>query len=176
MSTAVEESTSWTRIPRRPRCYAMNDHQSTRFAPTMHNNSKVLNTLSYSWKICHIWVICKAWADRSNQVLITFCIVTCLNSLIIYIMLAVYKLMRSEFQGLYCVFNWDLLRMFLLCVVIGSNVCRANNGGCSSLCLLTPTGRSCACADDQILDTDNKTCKGGVCCALSGLTYKSYYK
>lgn len=50
--------------------------------------------------------------------------------------------------------------MFLLCVVTGSNVCRANNGGCSSLCLLTPTGRSCACADDQILDTDNKTCKG----------------
>lgn len=85
-----------------------------------------------------------------------------------------YKLMRSEFQGLYCVFNWDLLRMFLLCAVIGSNVCRANNGGCSSLCLLTPTGRSCACADDQILDTDNKTCKGGVCCALSGLKWRKW--
>ncbi|XP_072105063.1 low-density lipoprotein receptor-related protein 1-like [Mobula birostris] len=41
----------------------------------------------------------------------------------------------------------------------GSNACRVNNGGCSSLCLANPEGRSCACAEDQILDTDNVTCK-----------------
>ncbi|XP_023125210.2 low-density lipoprotein receptor-related protein 1 isoform X1 [Amphiprion ocellaris] len=41
----------------------------------------------------------------------------------------------------------------------GSNACRVNNGGCSSLCLAIPNGRSCGCADDQILDVDNVTCK-----------------
>lgn len=43
---------------------------------------------------------------------------------------------------------------------LGSNACRVNNGGCSSLCLAIPDGRSCGCADDQILDADNVTCKG----------------
>lgn len=43
----------------------------------------------------------------------------------------------------------------------GSNACRVNNGGCSSLCLATPGGRQCGCADDQILDpADNTSCKG----------------
>uniref|UniRef100_A0A3Q2CY79 Low density lipoprotein receptor-related protein 1Ab n=1 Tax=Cyprinodon variegatus TaxID=28743 RepID=A0A3Q2CY79_CYPVA len=41
----------------------------------------------------------------------------------------------------------------------GTNACRGNNGGCSSLCLAIPNGRSCGCADDQILDVDNVTCK-----------------
>ncbi|XP_049327868.1 low-density lipoprotein receptor-related protein 1 isoform X3 [Astyanax mexicanus] len=42
----------------------------------------------------------------------------------------------------------------------GTNACRANNGGCSSLCLATPEGRSCACAEDQLLDpADNVSCK-----------------
>ncbi|KAA8591055.1 hypothetical protein FQN60_001998 [Etheostoma spectabile] len=41
----------------------------------------------------------------------------------------------------------------------GSNACRVNNGGCSSLCLVIPDSRSCGCADDQILDVDNVTCK-----------------
>nr|XP_061813958.1 low-density lipoprotein receptor-related protein 1-like [Nerophis lumbriciformis] len=42
----------------------------------------------------------------------------------------------------------------------GSNVCRAHNGGCTSLCLAIPGGRQCACAEDQILDpTDNTSCK-----------------
>ncbi|XP_076861463.1 low-density lipoprotein receptor-related protein 1-like isoform X3 [Brachyhypopomus gauderio] len=42
----------------------------------------------------------------------------------------------------------------------GTNACRANNGGCSSLCLATPEGRSCACAEDQILEPeDNTRCK-----------------
>uniref|UniRef100_H3DAP4 LDL receptor related protein 1 n=1 Tax=Tetraodon nigroviridis TaxID=99883 RepID=H3DAP4_TETNG len=42
----------------------------------------------------------------------------------------------------------------------GSNACRVNNGGCSSLCLATPGGRQCGCADDQILDPANNTsCK-----------------
>ncbi|XP_072571437.1 low-density lipoprotein receptor-related protein 1-like isoform X1 [Paramormyrops kingsleyae] len=41
----------------------------------------------------------------------------------------------------------------------GSNTCRVNNGGCSSLCLAIPGGRSCACAEDQLLDADNVSCK-----------------
>uniref|UniRef100_A0AAX7SPU8 EGF-like domain-containing protein n=1 Tax=Astatotilapia calliptera TaxID=8154 RepID=A0AAX7SPU8_ASTCA len=41
----------------------------------------------------------------------------------------------------------------------GTNACRVNNGGCSSLCLAIPNGRSCACADDQILDGNNVTCR-----------------
>uniref|UniRef100_A0A6Q2Z7L4 EGF-like domain-containing protein n=1 Tax=Esox lucius TaxID=8010 RepID=A0A6Q2Z7L4_ESOLU len=41
----------------------------------------------------------------------------------------------------------------------GTNLCRVNNGGCSSLCLATPEGRACGCADDQILGADNVTCK-----------------
>uniref|UniRef100_A0A6Q2Z0Y6 EGF-like domain-containing protein n=1 Tax=Esox lucius TaxID=8010 RepID=A0A6Q2Z0Y6_ESOLU len=42
----------------------------------------------------------------------------------------------------------------------GSNACRVNNGGCSSLCLAIPDGRQCACAEDQLLDQkDNTSCK-----------------
>lgn len=43
---------------------------------------------------------------------------------------------------------------------VGSNKCRVNNGGCSSLCLATPRGRQCACAEDQILGPDSVTCQG----------------
>ncbi|XP_005162276.1 low-density lipoprotein receptor-related protein 1 isoform X2 [Danio rerio] len=64
-------------------------------------------------------------------------------------------LLRNERPPIYEIRTYDAQQQ----QIIGSNVCRANNGGCSSLCLLTPTGRSCACADDQILDTDNKTCR-----------------
>ncbi|CAH2224426.1 prolow-density lipo receptor-related 1 [Pelobates cultripes] len=42
---------------------------------------------------------------------------------------------------------------------VGSNACRVNNGGCSSLCLAVPGSRQCACAEDQILDDDGVTCK-----------------
>ncbi|MCJ8744680.1 hypothetical protein PDJAM_G00121580 [Pangasius djambal] len=46
----------------------------------------------------------------------------------------------------------------------GTNACRANNGGCSILCLATPVGRSCACAEDQLLDpADNTSCKDNDC-------------
>lgn len=56
-----------------------------------------------------------------------------------------------------------------LCLPAGSNACRVNNGGCSSLCLATPGGRQCGCADDQILDpANNSSCKG-VCSQLSAL-------
>ncbi|XP_037739600.1 prolow-density lipoprotein receptor-related protein 1 isoform X1 [Chelonia mydas] len=42
---------------------------------------------------------------------------------------------------------------------VGTNDCRVNNGGCSSLCLAIPRGRQCACAQDQILGTDSVTCQ-----------------
>ncbi|XP_071510756.1 low-density lipoprotein receptor-related protein 6-like [Diadema antillarum] len=40
----------------------------------------------------------------------------------------------------------------------GTNVCSENNGQCSTLCLPTPTGRTCACADDIELASDSVTC------------------
>ena len=43
---------------------------------------------------------------------------------------------------------------------MGTNKCRVNNGGCSSLCLATPGSRQCACAEDQVLDADGVTCLG----------------
>ncbi|XP_015265029.1 PREDICTED: prolow-density lipoprotein receptor-related protein 1 [Gekko japonicus] len=42
---------------------------------------------------------------------------------------------------------------------VGSNSCRVNNGGCSSLCLAIPKSRQCACAEDQILGPDSVTCQ-----------------
>uniref|UniRef100_A0A8C2AJR3 Low density lipoprotein receptor-related protein 1Ba n=1 Tax=Cyprinus carpio TaxID=7962 RepID=A0A8C2AJR3_CYPCA len=41
----------------------------------------------------------------------------------------------------------------------GNNQCSANHGGCSpsALCLCTPAGRVCACADGQRLEKDNVT-------------------
>lgn len=56
-----------------------------------------------------------------------------------------------------------MLNPFLLPLsvpTVGSNKCRVNNGGCSSLCLATPRGRQCACAEDQILGADSVTCEG----------------
>lgn len=53
---------------------------------------------------------------------------------------------------------------------VGTNKCRVNNGGCSSLCLATPGSRQCACAEDQVLDTDGVTCLGMRCpTGLGGL-------
>lgn len=43
---------------------------------------------------------------------------------------------------------------------VGTNKCRVNNGGCSSLCLATPGSRQCACAEDQVLGSDGVTCMG----------------
>ncbi|XP_016148446.1 low-density lipoprotein receptor-related protein 1B [Sinocyclocheilus grahami] len=42
----------------------------------------------------------------------------------------------------------------------GNNQCSANHGGCSpsALCLATPAGHVCTCADDQHLEKDNVTC------------------
>ncbi|XP_026107646.1 low-density lipoprotein receptor-related protein 1B-like, partial [Carassius auratus] len=42
----------------------------------------------------------------------------------------------------------------------GNNKCSANHGGCgtSALCLTTPAGHMCACADGQHLEKDNITC------------------
>ncbi|XP_038606813.1 low-density lipoprotein receptor-related protein 1B [Tachyglossus aculeatus] len=40
----------------------------------------------------------------------------------------------------------------------GDNACRLSNGGCGTLCLATPAGRVCACADNQLLDENGTTC------------------
>ena len=58
------------------------------------------------------------------------------------------------------VYNVCVYLCVCVCVGTGTNACKVNNGGCSSLCLAIPDGRSCGCADDQVLDADNVTCKG----------------
>ena len=40
--------------------------------------------------------------------------------------------------------------------------CAFNNGGCSHLCLPTPTGRTCQCATGYILSSDDKSCTTGI--------------
>uniref|UniRef100_A0A671S9X1 Low density lipoprotein receptor-related protein 1Ba n=1 Tax=Sinocyclocheilus anshuiensis TaxID=1608454 RepID=A0A671S9X1_9TELE len=54
----------------------------------------------------------------------------------------------------------------------GNNQCSANYGGCgsSALCLATPAGRMCACADGQRLEKDNITCS----CKLLLVVYNHY--
>ncbi|GFT89374.1 low-density lipoprotein receptor-related protein 1B [Trichonephila clavipes] len=41
--------------------------------------------------------------------------------------------------------------------------CANNNGGCSHLCLASPSGRSCTCAPGMKLQKDGTTCKEKVC-------------
>lgn len=49
----------------------------------------------------------------------------------------------------------------------GDNMCRGNNGGCSTLCLAIPGGRVCACADNQLLDENGTTCTCKFCLSHS---------
>ncbi|UYV74687.1 LRP4 [Cordylochernes scorpioides] len=42
------------------------------------------------------------------------------------------------------------------------NPCRARNGGCSHLCLLRPSGRSCACPTGVLMGLDGRTCAPGM--------------
>ncbi|XP_011412220.3 low-density lipoprotein receptor-related protein 1B [Magallana gigas] len=48
-----------------------------------------------------------------------------------------------------------------------SAACMQNNGGCSTFCLPTPTGRACACEEGVDLMADGETCEvtGGVSCS-----------
>lgn len=39
--------------------------------------------------------------------------------------------------------------------------CAVNNGLCSTFCLPTPFGRTCACEEGVLLEKDGRTCKGG---------------
>ncbi|KAL1021804.1 hypothetical protein UPYG_G00018280 [Umbra pygmaea] len=61
-------------------------------------------------------------------------------------------LMTSESPPLFGLSVYDAQRQQ------GDNACRVDNGGCSSLCLATPAGRVCACADNHFLDNNNLTC------------------
>ena len=47
-----------------------------------------------------------------------------------------------------------------------TTVCGDDNGGCSSLCLPTPDGPTCACQDGDGLSPDGKTCWLGKSCVL----------
>lgn len=54
-------------------------------------------------------------------------------------------------------------------VILSANIqpdvytkCSVDNGGCSHLCLLTPTGHSCACPTGIALKADGKTCEKGM--------------
>lgn len=41
---------------------------------------------------------------------------------------------------------------------VAENACGRNNGGCSHLCLRTPSGYTCACPTGIILNENRKTC------------------
>lgn len=43
--------------------------------------------------------------------------------------------------------------------LIESAACMQNNGGCSTFCLPTPTGRACACEEGVDLMADGETCE-----------------
>ncbi|GAB6033184.1 Low-density lipoprotein receptor- protein 4 [Chamberlinius hualienensis] len=43
----------------------------------------------------------------------------------------------------------------------GVNACGNNNGGCSHLCLRSPTGRTCACSTGMLLQSDSLHCEIG---------------
>lgn len=43
----------------------------------------------------------------------------------------------------------------------GNSSCQVNNGGCSHICLLSPTGSECACPSHLALKDDGKTCHSG---------------
>lgn len=43
--------------------------------------------------------------------------------------------------------------------LIESAACMQNNGGCSTFCLPTPTGRACACEEGADLMADGETCE-----------------
>ncbi|XP_070536067.1 uncharacterized protein [Ptychodera flava] len=45
-------------------------------------------------------------------------------------------------------------------VVTGSNACSVIDGGCSNLCLPTPSGRTCACPEGVQIQSDGITCYG----------------
>uniref|UniRef100_A0A670IUS4 LDL receptor related protein 1 n=1 Tax=Podarcis muralis TaxID=64176 RepID=A0A670IUS4_PODMU len=64
------------------------------------------------------------------------------------------KLLRNERPPIFEIRMYDAQQQ-----QVGSNSCRVNNGGCSSLCLAIPKDRRCACAEDQILAPDNVTCQ-----------------
>ncbi|XP_061183615.1 low-density lipoprotein receptor-related protein 2-like [Saccostrea echinata] len=48
-----------------------------------------------------------------------------------------------------------------------SRICSKNNGGCSTFCFPTPTGRTCGCQDNVNLQADQKTCQGVSRCDTS---------
>ena len=50
------------------------------------------------------------------------------------------------------------VKMFFLLV---NEKCAVNNVLCSTFCLPTPFGRSCACEEGVLLEKDGRTCKGG---------------
>uniref|UniRef100_A0A8C9TUU4 Low density lipoprotein receptor-related protein 1Ba n=1 Tax=Scleropages formosus TaxID=113540 RepID=A0A8C9TUU4_SCLFO len=64
-------------------------------------------------------------------------------------------LLRSEKPPLFGLQVYDAQRQQ------GDNACRVNYGGCGTLCLATPRGRVCACADGQQLEKNNVTCTAG---------------
>ncbi|XP_061184425.1 low-density lipoprotein receptor-related protein 2-like [Saccostrea echinata] len=45
--------------------------------------------------------------------------------------------------------------------------CSTNNGSCSAFCFPTPNGRTCGCADDVDLKSDQTTCQGVSRCTTS---------
>ena len=50
-------------------------------------------------------------------------------------------------------------RILTLFFASGNSTCLFDNGGCSHICLLSPTGGGCACPGHLTLAGDEKTCE-----------------
>ncbi|XP_062608926.1 low-density lipoprotein receptor-related protein 4-like, partial [Saccostrea cucullata] len=61
----------------------------------------------------------------------------------------------------------DSLDIFTGDSVDVNRICSKNNGGCSTFCFPTPTGRTCGCQDYVDLEADQKTCQGVSRCDTS---------
>lgn len=62
------------------------------------------------------------------------------------------------YQAKFCLFVSSLPHQLQVDNFV-ENACGHNNGGCSHLCLRTPSGHSCACPTGTVLNKDEHTCR-----------------
>lgn len=77
------------------------------------------------------------------------------------IVFKLWKDKKYQHWGVVLISHASSNRNFLFSSPVMANPCSSNNGGCSHLCLITPTGFSCACSTGINLQADGRTCADG---------------